>query len=71
MIGDAPGDRRAAQANNARFFPVNPGDEEKSWELFLNQAAERFRNGEFADEYAGALNDEFEKHLPDTPPWKR
>ena len=71
MIGDAPGDRRAAQANNARFFPVNPGDEEKSWELFLNEAAERFRNGEYTDEYAGALNEEFEKHLPDTPPWKK
>ena len=71
MIGDAPGDRRAAQANGARFFPINPGEEEKSWEFFLEEAADRFRNGQFSDDYAAALNNEFEKHLPDTPPWKR
>ncbi len=71
MMGDAPGDRRAAQANNARFYPINPGEEEKSWEVFLNEAADHFRNGQYSDEYAGALNEEFEKHLPDTPPWKK
>ena len=31
MIGDAPGDFQAAQANNALFFPINPGHEEASW----------------------------------------
>jgi phosphoglycolate phosphatase-like HAD superfamily hydrolase len=71
MMGDAPGDRRAAQANDARFYPINPGEEEKSWEVFLNEAASRFKNGEYTDEYAGALNEEFERHLPDTPPWKK
>jgi len=34
MIGDAPGDMKAARANDALFFPVNPGSEEKSWERF-------------------------------------
>jgi len=71
MIGDAPGDRRAAQANQARFFPINPGEEEKSWGGFLDEAAERFQNGDYSDDYAGALNEEFERHLPDTPPWKK
>ena len=31
MIGDAPGDLKAARSNNILFFPVNPGNEEKSW----------------------------------------
>lgn len=31
MIGDAPGDLKAARGNGALFFPVNPGDEEESW----------------------------------------
>jgi phosphoglycolate phosphatase-like HAD superfamily hydrolase len=32
MIGDAPGDYNAARKNQALFFPINPGAEEKSWE---------------------------------------
>ena len=71
MMGDAPGDRRAAQANDARFYPVNPGDEEKSWEVFLHEAAERFKGQDYTDEYASVLNEEFERHLPDIPPWKK
>ena len=31
MIGDAPGDMKAAKANNALFFPINPGSEDLSW----------------------------------------
>ncbi len=31
MIGDALGDLEAARANDALFFPVNPGHEEASW----------------------------------------
>jgi len=31
MIGDAPGDLKAARANNAFFYPINPGDEDTSW----------------------------------------
>ncbi|MBC7237969.1 MAG: HAD family hydrolase, partial [Chloroflexi bacterium] len=30
MIGDAPGDLRAARANKAFFYPINPGHEEES-----------------------------------------
>jgi phosphoglycolate phosphatase-like HAD superfamily hydrolase len=36
MIGDAPGDYAAAKANNALFFPINPGYEDQSWEQFYN-----------------------------------
>ena len=36
MIGDAPGDYKAAKANNALFFPIIPGHEEGSWKLFFD-----------------------------------
>jgi len=45
MIGDAPGDHRAAQANGASFFPVNPGAEEASWRRFFEEGADRFLSG--------------------------
>ncbi len=71
MIGDAPGDREAARANGALFFPVNPGAEEESWQRFNQEGLDRFLAGTFAGSYQKTLENEFEKLLPDTPPWKR
>ena len=71
MIGDAPGDMKAARGNNAFFFPVNPGHEEESWERFYKEAFGRFIEGTYGGEYEAELIAEFEKALPDTPPWKR
>ncbi len=71
LIGDAPGDLKAAKANGALFFPVNPHAEEKSWELFYLQAANRFKAGTYGGPYEDSLIEDFEKLLPDTPPWKR
>lgn len=69
MIGDAPGDFKAAQANQALFYPINPGQEEKSWERFHHEALNKFFDGSFAGEYQRALLDEFESFLPEQPPW--
>jgi phosphoglycolate phosphatase-like HAD superfamily hydrolase len=71
MIGDAPGDLRAARANGARFYPVNPGDEEASWERFLSQVSELFASGGYDDEFEQGLIRDFERRLPAEPPWKR
>jgi phosphoglycolate phosphatase-like HAD superfamily hydrolase len=71
MIGDAPGDLRAARANDALFFPVNPGHEDESWELFYKESLHKFLAGEYAGEYEAKLIAEFEKLLPEVPPWKR
>lgn len=71
MIGDAPGDLKAARANNALFFPINPGREDESWERFYREGFPRFLRGEFAGEYEAGLIREFEALLPETPPWKR
>lgn len=70
MIGDAPGDLKAARANNALFYPINPGDEDKSWEHFYREAMHRFFEGTYAGDYEAALIAEFDRRLPDTPPWK-
>jgi phosphoglycolate phosphatase-like HAD superfamily hydrolase len=71
MIGDAPGDRKAAHANDALFYPINPGGEEASWERFYHEALPRFFAGEYAGAYEAALIAEFEARLPDVPPWQR
>ncbi|HOJ68211.1 MAG TPA: HAD family hydrolase [Candidatus Hydrogenedentes bacterium] len=71
MIGDAYGDLKAARANNALFFPINPGDEENSWKRLYEEGLDRFFAGTYAGAYEQALIDEFARHLPDTPPWKK
>jgi phosphoglycolate phosphatase-like HAD superfamily hydrolase len=71
MIGDAPGDMKAAKANNALFFPINPGAEEQSWKRFYEEAMHRFFDGTYAGDYEAGLIAEFETYLPGMPPWKK
>ena len=71
MIGDAFGDLKAARANDLPFYPVNPGQEEKSWELFYEEVADAFHDGRYTTEYEAKFIAEFEKLLPEIPPWKR
>jgi phosphoglycolate phosphatase-like HAD superfamily hydrolase len=71
MIGDAPGDMKAARANHALFYPINPGHEEESWQRFYEQGVHKFLAGEYQGEYEAGLIAEFEKLLPEVPPWKR
>ena len=70
MIGDAPGDMRAAKANDALFYPINPGDEATSWKRFEEESVHKFLAGEYAGEYEAKLIAEFERLLPEVPPWK-
>ena len=69
MVGDAPGDRAAAQANNCLFFPIVPGEEEESWQRLFEEGIDRFIAGTFAGDYQERLIEEFEAHLPEVPPW--
>ena len=71
MIGDAPGDRKAAEANGALFYPILPGAEADSWARLHNEALDRFFAGDYAGAYEAELIKAFEEQLPDTPPWKR
>lgn len=70
MIGDAPGDFKAAKSNGALFFPINPGAEEASWERFLKEGLNRFFAGTYAGDYEAALVKEFDACLPEKPSWQ-
>ena len=70
MVGDAPGDQKAALANRALFFPINPGAEEQSWERLFQEGIDRFLSGTFAGDYQTNLISEFDKRLPTEPPWQ-
>jgi phosphoglycolate phosphatase-like HAD superfamily hydrolase len=70
-IGDAPGDMKAARANNALFYPICPGREDKSWKRFAEEAIEKFVDGEYAGDYEAGLVGEFEACLPENPPWAK
>jgi phosphoglycolate phosphatase-like HAD superfamily hydrolase len=70
IIGDAPGDQKAAEATDCLFFPVNPSHEEDSWQRLHDKALNRFFAETFAADYQAARIAEFEKLLPEQPPWK-
>ena len=69
MVGDAPGDLKAAKTNNALFYPINPGDEVESWRRFHDEALDKFISGQYAGSYEEKLIEDFLQHLPQTPPW--
>lgn len=69
MVGDAPGDFKAAQANRALFFPILPGREDQSWKRLYDEGIAKLLAGEFAGDYQRQLLDEFDRSLPDRPPW--
>ncbi len=70
MIGDAPGDMKAATENNALFFPICPGEEEESWEKLYKEGLEHFFKGTFKGAYQEELLKEFSEVLPENPPWQ-
>jgi len=70
MIGDAPGDMKAAKANDALFYPINPGNETESWKRFHDEAFDKFIDGQYAGEYEQKVIAEFDEYLPENPPWE-
>lgn len=71
MIGDAPGDFKAAKTNGVLFFPINPGHEEDSWERFFKEGLDRFFSGTYPGDYEEELIKEFNTYLPEHPSWRR
>jgi phosphoglycolate phosphatase-like HAD superfamily hydrolase len=69
MVGDAPGDMNAAKSNGVLFYPIMPGSEEESWDKFFREGIDKFFNGKYAGSYEQKLIKEFEKRLPENPPW--
>jgi phosphoglycolate phosphatase-like HAD superfamily hydrolase len=69
MIGDAPGDAKAAETVGALFYPIIPGREVESWTRLRDEAIETFLGQTYAGPYQQGLLSEFDASLPDTPPW--
>jgi phosphoglycolate phosphatase-like HAD superfamily hydrolase len=70
MVGDAPGDWKAAQANGVLFYPIDPGSEDDSWQRFFEEGLPRFFAGTYAGDYMYAQIARFEKLLPERPTWR-
>jgi phosphoglycolate phosphatase-like HAD superfamily hydrolase len=70
MVGDAPGDLAAAQANGVLFYPIEPGFEDESWQRFHDEALPRFFNESYAGIYMAERIERFLSLLPEVPPWK-
>ena len=69
MLGDAPGDFKAAKSNGALFFPIVPGNEEASWERLYREGLDRFFAGTYVGDYEARLVKEFDASLPEHPHW--
>ena len=59
MIGDAPGDKLAAEKNGALFFPIVICREEESWDRLGREGFERLLAGSYRGEYADGLIQNF------------
>ena len=71
MIGDAPGDFRAAEDNGVLFYPIIPNQETGSWLKAVLQTAGQLK----AETYKGKAMDEamaaFNKALLTEPEWNK
>ena len=63
MVGDAPGDLKAAQTNGVLYYPILFGNEEFSWDRLRNEALAKFNNKEYAGEYQDKVIGEFQDLL--------
>ncbi|MEJ5229932.1 MAG: HAD hydrolase-like protein [Pseudothermotoga sp.] len=70
MIGDAIGDLKAVKSNNGLFYPVVPGEEEKSWQQFKD-AFEKFIAHQYAGHFEEQLLQEFNAVLSQKEPWNQ
>lgn len=63
MVGDAPGDKKAAEKNGVLFYPILVRHEGESWELFQEEALSRFLEGSYQGDYEEELEKCFLKNL--------
>jgi phosphoglycolate phosphatase-like HAD superfamily hydrolase len=63
MMGDAPGDMKAAHQAGVRFYPIVPGDEEKSWEDFLKIVLPAFVEEAYNEELENQFLRKFQSTL--------
>lgn len=63
MIGDAPGDAKAARGNGVWYYPVLAGNETASWQQLREEAFPSLMENRFDETYQKQLIESFEKNL--------
>lgn len=63
MVGDAPGDKDAAEKNGVGFYPILFNKEKASWDRLVNEALPQFLEGNYHPDYNQKMADEFDAHL--------
>ena len=63
MVGDAPGDKDAADKNGVFYYPILVNREQESWENLPKEALARLEQGTYAGAYQEARNREFLENL--------
>lgn len=70
ILGDAPGDLKAARETGVHFYPIIPGRETECWHRLLAGDMDRFFRGAYAGDTEDTLIAEFEAALNAPPPWE-
>lgn len=63
LVGDAPGDRRAARESGVGFFPILPGDEAASWKRLRAEGLPRLFEERFDTDYQSGLDAAYDNAL--------
>ncbi len=63
MIGDAPGDEKAAEENGVLYFPILVNHEAESWQEFLEEGLKCFTDGKYTGAYQEERIRAFRKNL--------
>lgn len=70
MIGDAPGDLKAAKDNHVLYYPIITGKENESWKQLFEESFDTFIDGQYKGEYQEKLIHEFNNVLSSDLPWE-
>jgi histidinol phosphatase-like enzyme len=68
LLGDAPGDLRAAEECGIAFYPILPGKESEYWKQFMKEDADLFFAGTYREQREAELIQEYQKLLSEGPP---
>ena len=63
MVGDAPGDKAAAEKNGVLYYPILVKKDAASWERFVKEALPKFLEGAYKGDYQEQVNQEFLDNL--------
>ncbi|MBS6643124.1 MAG: HAD hydrolase-like protein [Clostridiaceae bacterium] len=70
MIGDSPGDLKAAKENGMLFYPIVPRDEALSWKEFSEKVFDAFLDGRYEGEWERKLIGKFMEAQPACVLWE-